>query len=293
MERPSQLMLRNRAALEAGELLLINPPADHLFQELALNGRKISVWCHDYGDYRWFLAQGVKAEFGVVPGEEPLPPQVIMFLPREKERLDLMLHFMATTLPITGSLWLAGENQSGIRSAARLLKKYFGQVVKTDTARHSAPVSREPGGTDALLSAGGLSTKVDTWSPGRGAASGFAARRLRPWPAGPGNRTVTRDARRIEAWRSTARRRAGFCLWSRTDWHVAVAARSSAAAHVTGPFRPRAGIGPSFIAGQRDAGQIVAVGRIAGSKYKIRLDHQQSPLPPWGGDEFRRQSPIF
>jgi len=138
VERTSQLILRNRAALDAGELLLINPPADNLFGELAPNGFEISVWCQDFGDYRWFRDRGEKADFGVVPDAGRVPPQVIMFLPREKERLELMLHFLACALPGSGCLWLAGENQSGIRSAVKSLRKYFSDVLKTDTARHSA-----------------------------------------------------------------------------------------------------------------------------------------------------------
>jgi len=130
--------MRNLAALDKGELLLINPPPDHLFQELTSNGCTIAVWCQDFGDYRWFLDHNARAGFGVVPIGGEVPQQVMVFLPREKERLDLLLHFLATSMPAAGCLWLAGENQSGIKSAAKPLRKYFGHVVKTDAARHCA-----------------------------------------------------------------------------------------------------------------------------------------------------------
>jgi len=134
VERPSQLILRNRAALTAGDILLFNAPPDHLFQELGAG--RVGIWCQDFGEYRWFIDHGARSGFGVLPEAGALPAQVILFQPREKERLELLLHFLAAGLPAGGILWLVGANQSGIGSAGKYLKKYFASATKADNARH-------------------------------------------------------------------------------------------------------------------------------------------------------------
>lgn len=136
MERPSQLILRNRDAFAAGDILLFNPPTDHLFQDLSASHSRVSIWCQDFGPYRWFGDHGGEAGFGVVPDAAGLPAQVVLFLPREKERLGLLLHFLAAGMPAGGTLWLVGENQSGIKSAAKNLEIHFSHIAKTDAARH-------------------------------------------------------------------------------------------------------------------------------------------------------------
>jgi len=138
LERTSQLIVRNAAQLHAGDLLLLNPPPDHLFQQLAATHPGLRISSQDFADYRWFIQQGASAAFGVVPDAASLPPQVILFLPREKERLELLLHFLAAGMPASGSLWLVGENQSGIKSAGGPLRKFFALTAKVDSARHCA-----------------------------------------------------------------------------------------------------------------------------------------------------------
>jgi len=138
MEPSSQLILRNQDSLVSGGVLLFNPPPDHLFQVLAAKHAPLTVWCQDFGDYRWFGEQGMEARFGIVPAARCLPAQVILFLPREKALLGLLLHFLAAAMPSPGTLWLVGENQSGIRSGAKQLHRFFGVVDKADTARHCA-----------------------------------------------------------------------------------------------------------------------------------------------------------
>ena len=136
MERASQLVLRNLARLPAAETLLFNAPPDDLFRELGAAGRKVRIWSQDFGDYRWLTDSGADAGFGVLPDRATVPAQVLLFQPREKERLELLLHFFAAAMPSTSSLWLVGENASGIKSAGKRLGKYFSQSAHADSARH-------------------------------------------------------------------------------------------------------------------------------------------------------------
>lgn len=143
----------------------------------------LAIHTQDYGDYRWFMEQGLTADFGVLPGadeqicappaagatpwpavglEHPrdtdatagfdsdfgmgagsdaavpwsLPHQVIVFQPREKDRLEMLLHYLSSRLPPQACIWLVGENQAGIRSAGKRLDTYFSQVSRLDNARH-------------------------------------------------------------------------------------------------------------------------------------------------------------
>ena len=141
MERLSQIILRNRAHFETGELLLFNPPADGLHLELVSGTRSLSCWSQDFRGYSWFRKQpapGFTSGFGVLPDAGDLPSSVILFAPREKELLEMLLHFFAANSPPGAALWLAGENNAGIKSAGKVLGKYFGQVTKVDAARHCA-----------------------------------------------------------------------------------------------------------------------------------------------------------
>lgn len=90
-------------------------------------------------------------EIHVIPAPEPGSPEnVILFLPREKERLDFLLHAIADHLPADGTLWLVGENRAGIKSAGKRLQTRFEVVRKLDSARHcglfeaSAPRPGDP-----------------------------------------------------------------------------------------------------------------------------------------------------
>jgi 16S rRNA (guanine1207-N2)-methyltransferase len=154
MERTSELILRNAVALPAGALLLFNPPRDGLFRELEAH-RRVRVVTQDFGDYERLRQSGADASFGLLPwssaesssiaaAESSIIPaaepesmnHVILFLPREKERLDLLLHAIAGQLPAEGELWLVGENHAGIKSAGKRLEARFTAVAKIDSARH-------------------------------------------------------------------------------------------------------------------------------------------------------------
>ena len=143
VERASQIILRNSASLASGPTLLFNPPPDSLFRELAAQVSGVACWCQDFGDFQRLRGQQAKVEFGVFPPAETLPAQVILFQPREKDRLEMILHFLAAGLPAGGRVWLVGENQAGIKSAAQKLDRYFDSVVKLDAARHCVLYSAE------------------------------------------------------------------------------------------------------------------------------------------------------
>ena len=136
MERSSQVILRNASRLKPGSVLLVNPPRDHLCQLFEQEGRLVRASTQHFGDYRWLQASGVNVTFDVVPWPVAPDEVVVMTLPREKERLDMMLHSISAGMTPDSVLWLVGENQAGIKSAGRHLERHFNAVTKLDNARH-------------------------------------------------------------------------------------------------------------------------------------------------------------
>jgi len=136
MERVSQLILRNEELLSTGQVLLINPPRDSCFSSLSQDTRQVSVFSQDFADYHYLNSSGAKAEFGLIPSTAPAAQDIVLILPRERERLEMLLHALSSSMPRQSILWVAGENRSGIKSSAKRLSRCFRSVSKVDNARH-------------------------------------------------------------------------------------------------------------------------------------------------------------
>jgi 16S rRNA (guanine1207-N2)-methyltransferase len=161
MERSSELIVRNLAQLEPGAVLLFNPAADTLFQQLEALGHEVRIWNQDFGASRWFLGNDANAGFGVFPDPAGLPAQIVLFQPKEKDRLEMLLHFLSHALPASGRLWLVGENQAGIKSAGKRLETFFRTTRKLDSARHCVVYeARSPAPPESFR----LETYLHKWS---------------------------------------------------------------------------------------------------------------------------------
>jgi len=150
VENVSQLVLRNASGLGAGPLLLVNPPRDALAQQLQRADRPLRCFTQDFGDYRWLQALGADVEFGTVPRFTIEEGLALLFLPREKERLGMLLHALADQMGARSKLWVVGENRGGIKSAPRHMGSRFADVSMRDSARHcrlieaSGPIREQP-----------------------------------------------------------------------------------------------------------------------------------------------------
>jgi 16S rRNA (guanine1207-N2)-methyltransferase len=136
VEPTSQLILRNEARLPPGPLLLIDAPRDGLLQQLQGPQRTVRVSMQDFGSFRWFRAGGAEAAYEAVPTLAGDERTIILHLPREKERLEMLLHAVASQMSAGARLWLIGENRAGIKSAGRYLQLAFERVATLDKARH-------------------------------------------------------------------------------------------------------------------------------------------------------------
>jgi 16S rRNA (guanine1207-N2)-methyltransferase len=159
MERSSQLVLRSEARLRPGPILLLNPPRDALFRQLQSDERPVGVSTQDYGDYSWLSTSGACVSFDALAEPDKSCRTVILILPREKERLAMMLHALSAWMSDDARLWLVGENKAGIKSAPRYLEQNFRNVTRLDSARHcglfevSAPLNERPFDLDAYATA--------------------------------------------------------------------------------------------------------------------------------------------
>ena len=136
MEAVSQLILRSLASLPDGPLLLLNPEPDALFRELGTPERPVSVSTGSRAVYTTLRGMGADVRYEACPGTQTAARHVILVLPREKERLAMLLHAAGQRLERGGRLWLAGPNRAGAKSAPSTIKRYFDQVEKRDAARH-------------------------------------------------------------------------------------------------------------------------------------------------------------
>ncbi len=134
----SQIIARNLDQLRnVGSTLWINPEKDDCWRTLRAHCISLKLFSQDYAAFTYLQQTGADVQFAAFPLHEgDRYDRVIMNLPRQKALLEMMLACTASLLPANGILWLAGENRAGIKSARKLLDKYFGQVRKVDNARH-------------------------------------------------------------------------------------------------------------------------------------------------------------
>ncbi|MDX1571874.1 MAG: methyltransferase [Xanthomonadales bacterium] len=132
----SQLLMRHAAQLADRRLLLVNPPVDRLLSELPATAsgtlfdqRRSAYRERGVPDERFELRFGpwlVDSGFGAA----------VVFLPREKQLVRLLLRMSAACLKPGSVLWVIGENRAGAKSAGRLIAEVCPEWEKVDAARH-------------------------------------------------------------------------------------------------------------------------------------------------------------
>ncbi len=159
MEPVSELTLLRLAALpvDAG-VLLVHPPADALIPTLAArHPGRVAVWSWD-ARVLGIAARAPGVRVGGDPAFEDAPPAadfdwIVLFMPRARERLDLTLDLLVPRLSPAAVLILAGDNRSGVDSAARRLGRGGWNCAKGDAARHSQWWTMRPPASFASVSA--------------------------------------------------------------------------------------------------------------------------------------------
>ena len=141
MTPPGQLIWRNHHRLNKEEpLLLVALPADDLAARLTVEGFGPQALCLSCAAQERMEAAGVKSTFGLAtPDAAPYTAPyatIVLFQPRERALLDMLLEFCGSLMDPAGELWLVGENRAGIKSADKRLGDHFARSAKLDSARH-------------------------------------------------------------------------------------------------------------------------------------------------------------
>jgi len=138
MHAVSQIIERNLHRHGGGASgLWINPEKNDSWRKLKANCTSLKLFSQDYGAYSFLQQAGADIEFSAFPQSNAEKYNwIIVNLSRQKDLLRMLLDCAASLLTEDGTLWLAGKNKAGIKSADKFLKLRFGQVRKLDNARH-------------------------------------------------------------------------------------------------------------------------------------------------------------
>jgi len=134
MHATSQVIERNIDQFSGYQnLLVFGPPEDDNLG--FLNPKKIVTF-----DYRVYLSQqaacGERIEFTCRQTGLSVYDAAVIFLPKSKGELELVLAFVTPMLQHGANLYLVGEKKAGIASAAKHLNKLGQNNSKIDSAKH-------------------------------------------------------------------------------------------------------------------------------------------------------------
>lgn len=136
---PSQLLLRNIEYFSEGRWAFINPPDTAIFAQ-SQNSHLIGL--HQYHNYytncckNLSQAQHFSAAFSFEHTNNAPLDGIVIYMPKSKQQLAMLLDNAATLIKAEGSILLVGENKAGIKSAPKLLEKIGSRIQKVDNAKH-------------------------------------------------------------------------------------------------------------------------------------------------------------
>ncbi len=146
---PSQVIARNLDAVDASRVLVLDAPGGEIAPLLVGDGRAdhVTLWQTGYADYvaAEVAVRALNREerartrvvFGHRPDDTAEPFDVaIVYLPKGRQTLALLLHLTIPLLDASGSLFLVGPKRGGIGAGQAILAERFADVVKRDAARH-------------------------------------------------------------------------------------------------------------------------------------------------------------
>lgn len=119
--------------LDYESLLIFNPPANDDIDYLS----PAAVITFDYGAYQYHQ-RGLeeKVIFSLEHDANELYDAALIYLPKSKGELDLVLSYLAPMMKQGADVFLVGEKKAGIASAAKKLDSLGSNNSKIDSAKH-------------------------------------------------------------------------------------------------------------------------------------------------------------
>lgn len=139
---PSQLLLRNAELFSKGQWALVNPEDTQVFSELSGD----ITGLHQYFDkYKAACKQNANKHYFAASFEAHESPYdgIVIYMPKAKQHLDMLLANMAYLIKPSGLLMVVGENKAGIKSVPKQLEMFGIHINKLDSAKHCALISCE------------------------------------------------------------------------------------------------------------------------------------------------------
>lgn len=133
----SQMLLRNLADL-TGPTLLMEPALDQLAGQLPSDHRqKIAVYSSQVAVAARWQQAGYRCSSGLKPEFAERFETAVLFYPKSKEQLTLMLQQLQPVLAEEATIFVVGDNKSGIKTLAKQLQSHGLNAHKLDNARHA------------------------------------------------------------------------------------------------------------------------------------------------------------
>ncbi|MFC3121329.1 methyltransferase [Agaribacter flavus] len=136
LSSPSQLIKRNLDVFSSGKWALLNPEDTAVFSLLPDETLGLHHFYHVFRacrevkpDQHLFSAYFTEETLSTLNG-------VVIYMPKAKQVLDMLLDNLANYLPIDAKVLVVGENKSGVKSADKIMQKYLADVQKLDGAKH-------------------------------------------------------------------------------------------------------------------------------------------------------------
>jgi len=128
---PGQLLLRyGLDALTTERVLVINS-ADTATEVLP----QLCAWNFHYGYHQAWQATAHEAHFSATPPDFAATAAIV-YLPKEKPLLQMILAALQSQLPAGAPIWFVGEKRSGIKSIGKQLDAHFGAAQKLADGHH-------------------------------------------------------------------------------------------------------------------------------------------------------------
>lgn len=132
LHAPSQLVIRHADRFRDQALLLVNAPDPEVATELDV----VATWSLHAGyAKRWQRLEG-NHHFGELPPHSEATAALI-WLPKEKPLTDYIVRALASVMSAGSTIWLVGDNRSGIKSIHKVLPECLEPSQKITSGNHS------------------------------------------------------------------------------------------------------------------------------------------------------------
>lgn len=138
---PASELLKRSIGQLTGKVLIANPEDDFSAFLTFQTNADVYTWCQSRTIFDTLLNNDVsekKLAFSAsLPTFFPTDfDHIVLYQPKAKELLDYLLAAVMPVLTKDGSVWLVGDNKSGVKSSYKKLTNYLKNVGKVDSARH-------------------------------------------------------------------------------------------------------------------------------------------------------------